>query len=572
MFRAGAIAAFLVLAAAAPATAAAVPPASAPYGLTASNANFVPGNTLAERTANYRRLYDAGVRAIRLDINWVQVEPPGDPRGDFDFAERDREVRAITGAGLKVIGILAYGHPDYSTRGTFVGSTPLGGGLPPFYVANAQSFPPDDPRDFARYARAVASHYGDEVVAWEVWNEQNEGWRFWAPREDPPAYARLLCAADQELKAADPRTPVLFGGLFFPAAAGQPGMSATEFVDASYAADPKLGRCYDAMAYHPYPYPFTAPELDVPVRGSVLSAAGQMRDALKRNGDAAKPLWITEIGWPTHDRAYGVSEEKQAQYVARMSAATFAQGLPVLTWYTYGDYEDPTGANQEAWFGFFRPDGSPKPSYAALSTFARTFAGTRFFIDRTQMLGLPGGGLFTGGRALALEYRRPGARVTALWYANENASEGQGQGSSGGTTDPATVPVDVPVASSRPILVGYLGDTRIAKPVASVVHLDLGPSPVYLVDRPPYLRLRLRCMGRKLVAHAWARPQASSVAFSARGRVVRDGRAPFRVVVARKKLTERARVRAVASLAGGGTLRKTVRFARSCASGLTPAA
>ena len=24
-----------------------------------------------------------------------------------------------------------------------------------------------------------------------------------------------------------------------------------------------LGRCFDVMAYHPYPYPFTAPELDV---------------------------------------------------------------------------------------------------------------------------------------------------------------------------------------------------------------------------------------------------------------------------------------------------------------------
>src|SRR2546421_1091781 len=171
-------------------------PGSAPYGLVASNANFVPGNTVAERTANYRRLYRAGVRAIRLDINWVQVEPPGPPLHDYDFRERDREVRAITRAGLKVIGILAYGHPDYSSRGTLAGSTPAGGGIPPFYVLNAQYFPPDDPAEFARYARTVARRYRRAAIGWEVWNEENEGWRFWAPHEDPAAYGRLLCAAD----------------------------------------------------------------------------------------------------------------------------------------------------------------------------------------------------------------------------------------------------------------------------------------------------------------------------------------------------------------------------------------
>jgi hypothetical protein len=544
--------------------AAALPPGAAPYGLTASNANFVPGKTLAERTASYRRLYRAGVRAIRVDINWVQVEPPGKPRGDYNFADRDREVHAIRDAGLKVIGILAYGHPDYSSSGTVLAPTPASGGIPPFAVASAQYFPPDDPRDFAHYARTVATHYGNEVLAWEVWNEENEGWRFWPPREDPAAYARLLCAAHTELKAADPGTPVLFGGLFFPAVAGQPGMSATQFVDAAYAADPKVGRCYDAMAYHPYPYPFTAPELDAPVRGSVLSAAGQMREALRRNGDGGKPLWITEVGWPTHDMAYGVSEEKQAQYVARMSAATFAQGLPVLTWYTYGDYQDPTHANQEAWFGFFRPDGSPKPSYAALTTFARTFSGARFEADRSAALGLPGGGLLTGGRAFALEYRRAGARVTALWYANESAGEGQGQAPPGGTADPAVVPVDVPVASKRPRLVGYLGDNRAVTPAGGKVHLDLGPSPVYLVDRPPYLRLRLRCAGRALVAHAWTRPQARRVEFSAGGRRFSDTHAPFRAVVARGGSANGVRVGAAALLLGGGSLKRSATSTRGC--------
>ena len=476
------LAAVLVWVAPAAAAAAKLPPGAAPYGLVASNANFVTGKTLAERTASYRRLYRAGVRAIRVDINWVEVEPVGKPLHDYAFRERDREVRAITDAGLRIIGILAYGHPDYSTRGKFLGSTPVGGGIPPFYIANAQYFPPDNPEDFARYARTVAHRYRRQAIGWEVWNEENEGWRFWPPREDPATYGRLLCAAYRAVKRSGSAAPVLFGGVFFPAIADEPGTSGPDFVEQAYGANPRIGRCYDAMAYHPYPYPFTAPELDVPVRGSVLAARDAMHAVLARHGDGRKQLWITEVGWPTH-RGYGVSEEKQAQYVARMQAATFAQRLPVLTWYTYGDYDDPSDANQEAHFGFFRADGTPKPSYFALGAFARVFAGTHFVADRSRALGLPPGAENTGGRGFALEYARAGGRITALWYANESGAEGQGAGPSGGTAGPATVRVRLPVRAHRVTIVGFLGSRRtVAVPKSGRLSLVLGPGPLYVID------------------------------------------------------------------------------------------
>ena len=464
---------------------AARPQGSAPYGLLAFDANFLPGTTIAEREANYRRLYDAGVRAIRLDLPWTTVQPPGSPPNHFDFSSLDREVQAIRQAGLKLIGILDYSNPDYSSRGRYVSMTPLAGGIPPFYVANAQYYPPDNPADFARYARATAQHFAGDAIAFEVWNEENEGWRFWPPREDPAAYARLLCATYPQVKEADPGAAVLFGGVFFPAVADQPGTSGPDFVAQSYQADPQLGRCYDAMAYHPYPYPFTAPELDVPVRGSVLSAADQMRAVLQQNGDGAKPLWITEIGWPTSTQAYGVSEEKQAQYSARMALATFAQSVPVLTFYTYGDYSDPTGANQEAAFGFFRTDNSPKPSYTALRTFASVFQGAHFVRDRSHELGLPPGMQNTGGRGFALEYARAGERMTALWLADQSAGEAQGHGAQGGTVTPATMTVSLPVSAPEVTVVDYLGQRRSVAAQGGTVKLEIGPGPLYVIEPAP---------------------------------------------------------------------------------------
>ncbi|MFL5893546.1 MAG: hypothetical protein ACJ76Z_00370 [Thermoleophilaceae bacterium] len=481
-----AAAAICTLTAAATARAATPQDAAEPYGLLSATGNLLPGNTLAERTANYRKLYDAGVRAIRLDLSWTAVEPPGPPLHDYDFSGVDREVQAITGAGLKVIGLLDYGHPDYSAAGGTVARTPLAGGLPPFSVGNDSYYPPDDPADFGAFARAVAAHFAPagDVVGWEIWNEENEGWRFWAPHEDPAAYARLLCAAEDAIKLVDARTPVAFGGVFYPAIADLPGMSGPDFVKAAYRSDPALGRCFDAMAYHPYPYPFTAPELDDPIRGSVLAAADGMRAAMPRT-DRSKPLWITEIGWPTHDRTYGVPEQKQAQYIARTALASFAQGIPVVNFYTYGDYDDPTGANQEAWFGFFRADGTPKPSYTALRTFSDTFRGAAFDRDLSRALHLPRGGLMTGGRGFALRYRRGTTWITAVWLANESAAEGQGHMPPGGTLPPATIGVRVPVRSGAATVVDYLGGLQTVDARHGAIRLTAGPGPQYVIDAAP---------------------------------------------------------------------------------------
>lgn len=456
---------------------------SGPYGLVASNVNFM-APTLAERAVQYRRLYDAGVRVVRVDLRWTDVQPPGSAPDHFDFSGRDAEVAAIRAAGLKIIGILCCGNPDYSRAGGVVNQTPASGGLPPFQEGAAFLFAPDDPAPFARYAQATASHFAADAVAFEVWNEENEGWRFWAPHEDPGAYARLLCASYPKIRGAAPQATVLFGGVFYPAVAGAPGTSGPDFVRQAYAADPHVAGCYDAMAYHPYPYPFTAPELDVPVRGSVLAAADGMRGALRDVGDASKPLWITEVGWPTNAATYGVPEAKQGQYTARMLAATFAQGVPVLTFYTYGDGADPTGgANQEAWFGFFRPDDSPKPSFQALRTFTSVFAGASFVADRSRALGLPPGRLNLGGRGFALVYRRAATRITALWLADESAAEGQGQLPPGGTVPPATVALRLRVQAPRVTVVDYLGATRtVTADARHRIALTLGPGPQYVVD------------------------------------------------------------------------------------------
>ncbi len=403
---------------------------SAPAGraapLVAFAGGLVQGRTEAQRTASYRRLRAMGVRAIRLDFRWVDLEPVGPPLHDYAWARLDPEVRAIRRAGLKILGILGYGHPDYSRAGGEAyrrGQRPA----PPFGVGDPQYYPVDDPRSFARFAADVARHYRGDVMGWEVWNEENGGWRFWEPKEDPRAYGRLLCATHAALARVDRGVPVVFGGLFFPPLGGAVGTGGAKFLGQVLdRGGPALRRCFDAVGYHPYPYPFTSPEAEVLDRGSVGGAADQLRAVLRRHGIGATPLWNTEVGWPTSPRGNGVTESRQARYVARLQLLSWARGVPVLTWYTWGDGADPGGTNQEAHFGFFRLDGGAKPAQRALVVLHRELGGGgwRFVADRSRALAMPRGRRGVG-EGIALEFRAPaGRRVLALWYANERPPRG----------------------------------------------------------------------------------------------------------------------------------------------------
>ena len=460
------------------------PPAGAtqplPAPVTAFDAVFVKGNTESERTASYRRLRAMGVRAIRLDFSWSSLEPVGAPLHDYVWARQDSEVRAIRNAGLAVMGILAYGQPDYSRAGGDAyrrGQQPS----PPFGVGDPQYYPPDDPASFARFASDVAVRYRRQVTSWEVWNEENEGWRFWEPMENPAAYGRLLCAAYRSLKRVDAHAPVALGGLFFPPLGGAVGTGGAKFLGQVLSDGGRsVGSCFDAVAYHPYPYPFTSPEAEVSDRGSVIGAAAQLRSVLRRHRVPGAPLWDTEVGWPTNPSSNGVTEARQARYVARTQLLSWARAVPVVTWYTWGDAADPGGTNQEAHFGFFRVDGSPKPAYRALVTLNRLLGapGWRFVADRSRALGLPRGrrGVNEG---FALEFRGPGGRrLLALWYANEQPPAGSNPFA---TVEPGTPPKSITVGVTLPR--GGRVIDAFGKRLRASRRLRIGQDPVYLTWR-----------------------------------------------------------------------------------------
>lgn len=267
----------------------------------------------------------AGAGWIRDEVYWSEIEKK---KGIFEFPPSyDYYLKAAQARGIQVLLILDFGNALYS--GVEKGA--------PETEAERQAF--------ARYCTEVIKRYGPLGVRhFEIWNEPNAS-MFWKPQPNPGDYARLLEAAYKACKDADPGSTVL-------------GCSTAgtdiEFIRGVIAAGG--GRFMDAISFHPYCQP-SPPEqrlLDDITRLKALSPE--------------KPLWITEIGYPTHAGAAGVDEETQANYLVR--TFLLARSTPAVErvfWYDFqNDGDDRIEA--ESNFGLVRMDKTPKPSYRAFKT------------------------------------------------------------------------------------------------------------------------------------------------------------------------------------------------------------
>lgn len=350
----------------------------------------------------------AGATWIRDEVYWSEIEKK---KGVFEFPPQyDRYLKTARARDMRVLLILDFGNGLYSRSEKGAPAT-------------------DAERDaFARYCREVVKRYGPLGVRhFEVWNEPNAS-MFWKPRPSPADYARLLEAAYKACKDADPGSIVL-------------GCSTAgtdvDFISGVLAAGG--GRSMDAISFHPYRQPS-------PPEENLLADTARLKALAPE-----KPLWITEIGYPSHTGAAGVDEETQADYLVRtFLLARTSPSIERVFWYDFQNDGDDRG-EPEFNFGIVRMDGTPKPAFAALKTMTSLIKDLRVtefgMTGDTYVLG------FDGGEG----------RLTAVWR-------------SGGTD---TIKVPCPRGMYR--LVERDGGSRIVEAKDPFLEISASESPRYLV-------------------------------------------------------------------------------------------
>ncbi|MBI2911068.1 MAG: hypothetical protein HYY05_02920 [Chloroflexi bacterium] len=203
--------------------------------------------------------------------------------------------------------------------------------------------PPAD--EFGPLVGEGVGRYGGSVRYWELWNEPDNPIFF---RGGVGDYLLLHQRGAAAARQADPSARVLMAGL------GEWG--AGQFADRFL--EQGGGRETDVASLHVYALP-RPPEEDFRKR------IQQSQRLLQRYG-VARPLWITEMCWSTHPDfapgSYWVTEEEQAQFLARAVVVALAEGVEKVFWFAFADgpggrsdYYPANGCGLVDWEGFARP-------------------------------------------------------------------------------------------------------------------------------------------------------------------------------------------------------------------------
>jgi hypothetical protein len=309
------------------------------------------------------KLAEVGYRFVRMDFGWEATERKA---GEYNFSEYDALVESMGRRGIRIVFIL-----DYSNRLYDEGLSP--------HTDKARAA-------FANWAGAAAKHYAGKGILWEIWNEPNIK-QFWKPQPNAEDYAKLALATIDAVKRADADSFIM-----------GPASSTFPWTFFDVLAERGVFARLDAVSVHPYRQ--AAPE-------TAAKDYQRLRELLDRASPRKKlPIVSGEWGYSTGWK--NLSEEKQAQYLARQWLFNLANDVRLSIWYDWKDDGlDPKEAEHH--FGSVYHDLKPKPATVAAKTLVETLRGYRFL--RRVDVG--------NEKDWVLEFSKADDRILAVWTTGE---------------------------------------------------------------------------------------------------------------------------------------------------------
>jgi hypothetical protein len=297
----------------------------------------------------------------RDEMYWVSAEDASGTLALRQGALQSRQVWASMPSPFAGLLVLDYGHPGYDS-----------GGQPKSDKARGA---------FARYADFVVSQIGPHVRWVEVWNE----WNLPNPRERAAGsqgqakdYVDLVRTTYRKLKAEHPAIQVL---------AGSSGDDTPDWRWMQQAISHGMLAHTDGVAVHMYNHCIRA---DLVGSDDLAERLDALHGIVTAAGYPKLPLFVTEVGWPTHQGACGIAETAAAAHSLRFVLEASVRPWVAGVWF----YELQDGGddphNREHRFGLLRRDGTEKPAGCALRELGAQVAQRPFAFLRVNGVGLAG--------------------------------------------------------------------------------------------------------------------------------------------------------------------------------------
>ena len=286
-----------------------------------------------------------GFRIVRRGFYWYGDEKE---KGVYRFPN-DPQMAKCRELGLTVVAVIFGNNKLYEDNGK--------GGIQT----------EEGRRGYAAYAAALAAHYKDQNVIWEIWNEPNVQ-TFWRKgkhnsQEFADEYSALVKETAPAILKADPKAFVVAGSV---SNYWQPSFEWTEACFRNGVLESGI------RGWSVHPYGVKTPEEhkwghDVTV--GLMKKHGKVLPLLdtERGFTAQKRNDITIEGWAGGDEA--MAGDYQAWHIVREFLADQACGVALTSWYELKGNEG---------FTLYEKDGSHRPAMKAYLAFVAELTGYRF--------------------------------------------------------------------------------------------------------------------------------------------------------------------------------------------------
>ena len=277
---------------------------------------------------------EAGVGWARIDFLWDDIE--SSPQ-EFNFTKYDYIVDLCNKNNLNILAILDYSATWATAKGIW-------------------NYPPKDNKLFVNFAAKVIERYKDKIKYWEVWNEP-DSFTYWVTQDQLKSYCVLLKDVYIAAKKVDADCKILNGGL------------ANGLASVNHLYDNGCKGYFDILNIHIFQTPLNPDSIK-----AVTAYPKLAYKVMSRNGDAAKKIWITEIGCPGVKSRLTVknwwmdknpNEHEQAEWLKLIYSELLKdETIEKIFWAFFRDTKNHWN-NGIDYFGIVRRDFSKKPAFKA---------------------------------------------------------------------------------------------------------------------------------------------------------------------------------------------------------------
>lgn len=357
------------------------PATRVPGGFVGMNADGPLFSSHVDLAAQFKKMAASGIKNIRVEFDWALAQPyaecsqaPGGCTGQpfvagpggvpTDFTRTDQVVAAAARRHLGLLPVVTFS-PSWDRSSTGTGIQPAHDKPYGWYLTSlVKRYGPD-----GSFWSTHTSLPQDPITRWQIWNEPDLSY-YWGTQPFAHSYMSLVKVARRSIKQVDPKATVVLGAL-------------TNYgwrdLESIYKVHGSRG-LFDEVAADVY----------TGRPSGVITILGYYRRVMSKQGDGAKPLLATEVGWPSDQKVaqantpFATTEKGQATKLSRLLPLLAKNRTQLrLAGFFYYTWMSTDRGSPRTWYfysGLLKYDRStkkisPKPAYWAFRRTVRQLEG-----------------------------------------------------------------------------------------------------------------------------------------------------------------------------------------------------